>query len=169
MRKPALLCLALGAWIGSASGETLYVTDVLRLGIHAAPDTSDKPFENLVSGTPLEVLERSSSYAHVRLADGRDGWVKATYLVADMPAAARVLELEAERGGFETAAAAAKTAQTAAEEELANLRRELQTTTGSGESTQETIDRLERENQAHMERFEQYRHTLPLAWVVPAL
>ena len=169
MRKQALLCLALGAWIGSASAETLYVTDVLRLGIHAAPDTSDKPFENLVSGTALEVLERSSSYAHVRMADGREGWVKGTYLVADKPAAARVLELEAELGGFESAAAAAKTAQTAAEDELAKLRSELQTTTGSGESTQETIDRLEHENQAHMERLEQYRHTLPLAWVVPAL
>ena len=169
MRKQALLCLALGAWAGSASAETVYVTDVLRLGMHAAPDTSDKPFENLVSGTALEVLERSSSYAHVRLADGREGWVKATYLVTDKPAAARILELEAERGGFETAAAAAKTAQTAAEHELASLRHELQSTTGSAESTQETIDRLERENQAHAERFETYRYTLPMAWVVPAL
>ena len=169
MRKQALLCLALGAWVGSASAETVYVTDVLRLGMHAAPDTSDKPFENLVSGTALEVLERSSSYAHVRLADGREGWVKATYLVTDKPAAARILELEAERGGFETAAAAAKTAQTAAEHELASLRHELQSTTGSAESTQETIDRLERENQAHAERFETYRYTLPMAWVVPAL
>ena len=169
MRKQALLCLALGAWIGSASAETLYVTDVLRLGIHAAPDTSDKPFENLVSGTALEVLERSTNYAHVRMDDGREGWVKATYLVADKPAAARILELEAELGGFESAAAAAKTAQAAAEEALASLRSELQTTTGSGESSREAIDRLEHENQAHMERIEQYRYTLPLAWVVPAL
>jgi multidrug efflux pump subunit AcrA (membrane-fusion protein) len=115
------------------------------------------------------VLERSSSYAHVRLADGREGWVKATYLVADKPAAARVLELEAERGGFESAAAAAKTAQTAAEQELASLRNELQTSTGSAETIQEAIDRLERENEAHVERLEAYRHTLPLAWVVPAL
>ena len=169
MRKQALLCLALGAWAGSACAETVYVTDVLRLGMHAAPDTSDKPFENLVSGTAVEVLERSSSYAHVRLADGREGWVKATYLVAEKPAAARILELEAERGGFESAAAAAKTAQTAAEQELASLRDELQTTTGSAETIQETIDRLERENQAHAERLETYRYTLPMAWVVPAL
>jgi uncharacterized protein YgiM (DUF1202 family) len=169
MRKQALLCLALGVWFGSASAETVYVTDVLRLGMHAAADTSDKPFENLVSGTALDVLERNSSYAHVRLSDGREGWVKATYLVTDKPAAARILELEAERGGFETAAAAAKTAQTAAEQELASLRHELQSTTGSAESTQETIDRLERENQAHAERLEIYRYTLPMAWVVPAL
>lgn len=169
MRKQAVLCLALAAWVGSASAETAYVTDVLRLGMHEAPDTSDKPFENLVSGTALEVLERSSSYAHVRLPDGREGWVKGTYLVSDKPAAARVLELEAKLGGFENAATAAKTAQTAAEDQLASLRSELQSTTGSAESVQETIARLESENQAHLERFETYRHTLPFAWVAPAL
>ena len=169
MRKQALLCLALGAWIGGAAAETVYVTDSLRLGLHVAPDTSDKPFDNLLSGTPVEVLERNSSYAHVRLADGREGWVKATFLVADKPAAARVLELEEALGDVENAAAAAKTAQTTAEQELANLRGELQAKTGSSESIQETIERLERENTAHLERIEQYRNTLPLAWVIPAV
>ena len=169
MRKQAVLCLALAASVSGASAETVYVTDVLRLGMHEAPDTSDKPFENLVSGTALEVIERNSSYAHVRLQDGREGWVKGTYLVSDKPAAARVLELEAKLGGFETAAVAAKTAQTAAEDQLATLRSELQSTTGSAESVQETIARLESENQAHVERLDAYRHTLPLAWVAPAL
>jgi SH3 domain protein len=169
MRKQVLLCLVLGAWAGGAGAETVYVTDSLRLGLHATIDTSDKPIENLVSGTAVEVLERDSSFAHVRLADGREGWVKATFLVADKPAAARVLELEAQRGGFENAAAAAKTAQVAAEQQLAELRSELQTTSGSSESIKETIARLELENVAYIERLERYRHTLPLAWVLPAV
>jgi SH3 domain protein len=169
MRQHALLCLALGAWAGSAGADTVYVTDSLRLGVHAAPDTSDRPFDNLVSGTSVEVLERNSSYARVRLADGREGWVKATFLVADKPAAARVLELEAEIGGFESAAAAAKTAQAAAEHELTSLRSELKATTGSAESIQETIARLERENRAHEDRLEGYRYSMPLAWVIPAV
>jgi SH3 domain protein len=169
MRKQALLCLVLGAWAGGAGAETVYVTDSLRLGLHAAPDTSDKPFENLVSGMAVEVLERDSGFAHVRLPDGREGWVKATFLVADKPAAARVIELEAERGSLETAAAAAKTAQVAAEQQLADFRGELQATTGSSESIKETIARLERENVAYVERLESYRHTLPLVWVFPAV
>src|SRR6185436_12169046 len=90
MLKQAVLCLALGLWAGSVCAETVYVTDVLRLGLYDAPNSSDKPVENLVSGTALEVLERDASYAHVRLADGREGWVKATYLVTDKPASARV-------------------------------------------------------------------------------
>jgi SH3 domain protein len=169
MRTHALLCLAIGAWAGSAGAETVYVTDSLRLGLHAAPDTSDRPFDNLVSGTAVEVIERDSNYAHVRLADGREGWVKATFLVAEKPAAARVLELEAELGGFESAAAAAKTAQAVAEQELSGLRSELQATTGSAESIQETIERLQHENEAHEERLENYRYALPLAWVLPAV
>ena len=169
MRKQALLCLVLGAWAAGAGAETVYVTDSLRLGIHATQDTSDKPFDNLVSGTAVEVLERDSSFAHVRLPDGREGWVKATFLVADKPAAARIVELEAERGSLETAAAAAKTAQVAAEQQLADFRGELQATTGSSESIKETIARLERENVAYVERLERYRHTLPLVWVFPAV
>lgn len=167
MRK--VLCLVLGAWAAGAAAETVYVTDSLRLGLHAASDTSDRPFENLVSGTSVEVLERNPNYARVRLADGREGWVKATFLVSEKPAAARVLELEAEIGGFENAAAAAKTAQVEAEEQLAGLRSELQATTGSAETIQETIDRLMRENVAHVERLEAYRHTLPIVWVIPAV
>jgi len=169
MRKQALLCLVLGAWAGGAGAETVYVTDSLRLGLYAAADASEKPLENLVSGTAVEVLERDSNMAHVRLADGREGWVKATFLVADKPAAARIRELEAELGGFENAAAAAKTAQVTAEQQLADLRGELQATTGSSESIKETIARLERENVAYVERLEGYRNTLPLAWVFPAV
>ncbi len=169
MHKPALLCLALGAWAASADAETVYVTDSLRLGLHAAVDTSDRPFDNLVSGTAVEVLERNASYARVRLTDGREGWVKATFLVAEKPAAARVLDLEAEIGSFEHSVAAAKTAQTAAESELASLRSELRATTGSAESIQETIERLQRENSAHEAQLEGYRHALPLVWVLPAV
>jgi SH3 domain protein len=169
MRKQALLYLVLGAWAGGAGAEAVYVTDSLRLGLYAAPDASEKPLENLVSGTAVEVLERESNMAHVRLADGREGWVKATFLVADKPAAARVAELEAQLGGFENATSAAKTAQATAEHQLADLRTELQATSGSSESIKETIERLERENTAYIERLEDYRHTLPLAWVFPAV
>lgn len=169
MRKPVLLCIVLAASTAGAAAETVYVTDSLRLGLHLAPDTSDRPFENLVSGTAVEVLERNPNYARVRLSDGREGWVKATFLVAEKPAAARVLELEAEIGGYENAAAEAKTAQNAAEVELEGLRSELQATTGSAETIQETIARLERENVEHAERLEAYRHTLPIVWVIPAV
>jgi SH3 domain protein len=172
MRNAALVGLVLGASLAAfAEGETetAYVTDSLRLGLHASATTSDRAFENLVSGTVLEVLERNSNYARVRLADGREGWVKAMYLVTTKPAAARVLELEAEMSALHASAAAAKTAQATAEHELKRLTAELTSTTGSAETIQQTMARLQAENQAHEERFEANRYALPLKWVIAAL
>jgi len=151
-----------------ASAETAYVTDSLRLGIHGAADTSDRAFDNLVSGTAVEVLERNSNYARVRLTDGREGWVRATFLVATKPAAARIAELEAQVAGLEGAAAAAKAAQLAAEQELGRVTTQFQAATGSTASIEETVERLTAENRAYEERFETYRHALPVRWVVLA-
>jgi len=150
-------------------GETAYVTDSLRLGLHAAPDTSDRAFENLISGTAVDVLERNPNYARVRLSDGREGWVKGTFLVALKPAAARVAELEAEMLSLKEVATAAKTAQVAAEQDLARYTAELQAKTGSAETIQETVERLQEENRVHEEQLEAYRHSLPVKWVIPAL
>ncbi len=169
MRKFALLVFVLLGSAATAAAETAYVTDSLRLGLHAAPDTSDRPFENLVSGAAVEVLERNTNYARVRVEDGREGWVKAMYLVALKPAAARVAELEAEMARLEEAAEAAKTAQTAAEQELARHLAALQAETGSSETLQETVARLQAENREYEERFDAYRYSLPMVWVIPAI
>jgi SH3 domain protein len=165
MLKRALLAFVLGGSAVGAAAETAYVTDSLRLGIHAAADTSDQAFDNLISGTAVEVLERSGGYAHVRLADGREGWVRATFLVTTKPAAARIAELEAQVGGLEADTAAAKAAQLAAEQELARLTNQV----GSTVALQDTAQRLQTANRAYEERLEAYRYSLPLLWVIPAL
>ena len=82
------LTTALWACAAVASAETLYVTDSLRLALYESEDLSDKPLANLVSGTPVQLLERSTSLARVRTAAGEEGWVKASYLVPDKPARA---------------------------------------------------------------------------------
>ena len=81
------ICLGLLAVLPLAAiAETAYVTDNLRLGLHEAEDTSDRAFRFLDSGQPMEILSRDRNYANVRLPDGAQGWVKATYLVEDKPA-----------------------------------------------------------------------------------
>jgi hypothetical protein len=55
-----------------AAAETAYVTDSLRLGLHAAEDTSDRAFRFLDSGQAMEVLSRDRNYANVRLPDGTE-------------------------------------------------------------------------------------------------
>jgi SH3 domain protein len=152
-----------------AAAETAYVTDSLRLGLHHTDDTSDKPFENLVSGTPLEIIERNTNYAHVRTPDGQEGWVKAAYLVDGKPAQLRVAELEAELAGVRGEFDHVRNAHSSAEDELNRLSKQAATTTGSSEALQETLGRLKSENETYEARLESYRRSLPLPWVAAAL
>lgn len=168
MLERVFLVIVLCGCATAAAAETAYVTDTLRLGIHAASDTSDRPFDNLVSGTAMEVLERNANYARVRLGDGREGWVRATFLVTTKPAAARIAELEGEIATLAGDVAAAKEAQRAAEQELGRLTEQTRATTGSAEAIEDTVARLQAANRAYEQRLDAYRYTLPVAWVVLA-
>jgi SH3 domain protein len=153
----------------AASAETAYVTDSLRLGIHHTDDTSDRPFANLVSGTPLEVLERDGSYAHVRMPDGQEGWVKSNYLVIEKPAQLRVAELEAELAGLRSEVDHARDARSSAEQELHRLGKQSADSVESSTALQDTLGRLKSENEAYEARLDTYRGSLPLPWVAAAL
>lgn len=168
MRLSAVLAILLcGA--AAARAETLYVTDILRLGLHHAPDTSDEPFQNLVSGAPLEILEKTPNYDHVRTADGQDGWVKSAYLVADKPAQLRVAELEAELTRLRNEFAEARSARLVAEEEAGRLNKQMSASSDSTDAMQDTLSRLKAQNQNYEARLEGLRGSLPLAWVGAAL
>jgi SH3 domain protein len=160
-----LLC----ACAGSASAETLYVTDSLRLALYESEDTSDKPLSNLVSGTPVQLLERSTSLARVRTPAGEEGWVKASFLVPDKPAKARVAELEAELAGLRSENAEYRGARANANESAEQLARSVAASKDSADAMHEAVGKLERENAAYAARLDTYRSSLPLPWVAAAL
>jgi SH3 domain protein len=151
------------------SAETAYVTDILRLGIHRAQDTSDRAFDNLVSGTELEIIQRVPNFANVRTTDGQLGWVKSAYLVTEKPAQLRVAEVEAELARLRAELAAAKTTQSAAEQTAEQLTRQFAATTDSSNAIQQTLTRLKQENESFEARLDTYRGALPLTWVAAAL
>jgi SH3 domain protein len=154
---------------GVVWAQTAYVTDILRLGIHRAEDTSDRPFDNLVSGTELEVIERVPNYAFVRTTEGQQGWVKSAYLVAEKPAQLRVAEVEAELAVLRAGLQAAETGQRAAEQAAEQASRQHAATTSSAEAIQDTLARLKQENDGYAAQLEAYRGALPLKWVAAAL
>jgi len=163
------LAAALCACAAPALAETAYVTDSLRLGLYRSDDTSEKPIVNLVSGTPLEVLDRSTGYAHVRTPDGEEGWVKAAYLVDDKPAQLRVAELEAELAGLRGEVDRVRNTHSNAEEELTRLGKQVAVSSESNGAMQDTVGRLQHENEAYEVRLETYRGSVPLPWVGGAL
>jgi len=76
--------------------ESLYVIEQLVVGVSSTPDASGERVATLKSGDRVEVVERAGDEVQVRLANGRDGWVRASYLSADEPLRVRLAEREAE-------------------------------------------------------------------------
>jgi SH3 domain protein len=156
--------LALALVGGTAAADTAYVTDLLRLGLHAAQNTSDQPFQTLVSGTELEVLERVPNFAHVRTHEGREGWVKSAYLVEEKPARLIVSETEAALDRMRAEATRAENARVAAEAELSALLNDAESKVGKVSSMEAEITLLRAENEEYAERLETFRSAVPLTW-----
>ena len=152
-----------------ATAETAYVTDILQLGLHAAEDTSDRPFRNLQSGTELEVLTRVPNYALVETANGEQGWVRSAYLVAEKPARLRVSEVETALEIMREELETAQMARQEAEQEATRLGLNIQARANSSEAVLDTLERLKIEAEDYEQRLETYRGSIPLAWVVAAL
>jgi len=160
-----LLCTSFGA----VAQETMYVTDILQLGLHHAQDTSDTAFRNIVSGTRLTVLERVSNYARVRTTDGDEGWVRSFYLIAEKPAQLRVAEMQAEVDRLQGELDQAIAERDAATSETEKLVSEAESEIGQAISRRATVERLEQENADLTSRVALYRGALPWRWVVGAL
>lgn len=71
-----------------------YVSDKLVLNVYAEADQSGGRVATIQTGDSVDELERSGNMVHVRLEDGREGWVGANYLTSDAPAAVRLRELQ---------------------------------------------------------------------------
>lgn len=87
----AILMLACAA----AHAEQLYVIDKLVVGVYPEADSETGKLANLETGDAVEMLERADRHVRVRLSDGAEGWVRASYLTAQPPAILRLKELQA--------------------------------------------------------------------------
>ncbi len=161
----ACLLPAAAAW----PQETMYVTDIVQLGMHRAEDTSDEAFQNLVSGTEVTVLERATNFARIRTADGAEGWVRSFYLIAEKPARTRVAELESRVETLEQDLAEALADSESATAAAGNAAVGVEAERATAEAERTRLADLERENQAYFERFERYRGTIPWPWVLGAV
>ena len=92
----AHLITALGA-ANAARAEQLYVADKLVLNVYAEASQSSDKITTLETGNAVEGLERAENFVHVRLSDGREGWIGANYLTTEAPAILRLKALQAEQ------------------------------------------------------------------------
>ncbi len=89
-----LLALALAAPVVRA--DPLYVIEQLVVSVTSSPDPDGERIGQVKSGDKLEQIEREGDETHVKLANGKDGWIKSSYLTADPPLQTRLTERTAE-------------------------------------------------------------------------
>jgi hypothetical protein len=92
----ALLCLTATLASAATQAESVYVIDELVVNVTSNPGGEGDSVGTVKSGDPLEVLERQNEEAHIRLPNGAEGWIKASYLSADQPLQQRLTERTAE-------------------------------------------------------------------------
>jgi len=93
-RAWAWAALALATSVSHA--ETTYVIEQLVVAVSATTDADSQRVGQVKSGDKLEVLEREGDETHVKLSNGKDGWLKSSYLTNDPPLQARLTERTAE-------------------------------------------------------------------------
>lgn len=166
MRAALLLLLLLSSF---AMAETAYVTDNLRLGLHRAPDTSDRAFRTLESGQELEIVSRNRNYANVRLPDGIQGYVKAAYLVFEKPAKLIVEETLRANKNLKQELESIKTELAAPAATIDALKQQIAAKDEILEENAAQIEALLAENEDYQNRFGQYKYSLPFNWVAGAM
>jgi SH3 domain protein len=153
----------------AAIAETAYVTDNLRLGIHQAADTSDRPFRTLESGQEFEIISRDRNYANVRLPDGVEGYVKAAYLVFEKPAKLIVAETEAANAALRQELEDTKAAFAAPAATIESLEQQLQASQAEATATAAQIADLTEQLEGLRGRQDQFKYSMPIKWVGGAL
>jgi len=149
--------------------ETGYVTDNLRLGLHQAADTGDRAFRTLESGQSLEILSRDRNYANVQLPDGTVGYVKVAYLVFEKPAKLIVAETQAANDALRQELAELKDAFAQPAVTMAALEKKVAESDASLEESRTQIAQLGEENENYRSRHDQFKYSLPFAWVSGAM
>ncbi len=94
--RSALCLLLLGSVATAVRAETVYVVEQLVVSVSSAPDGESERVAQVKSADKLELIERQGDAAHVRLPNGKEGWIKASYISTEAPLQVRLDERTAE-------------------------------------------------------------------------
>ncbi len=92
--------LALALWsamaAGPAAAESAFVTDAITISVFESQELTGTSSQRLMSGSPVEVLQRSGEAAQIKTSTGITGWIRASNLTTKQPAALQLEALQAQ-------------------------------------------------------------------------
>lgn len=149
--------------VGSASAETMYVTDVLRLKLRSEPNDGGEVEQVILSGQALEVVSETDTWARVRLPDGAEGWVPIRYLTADRTARLKLDRLEGRFDSQKTELAALRSENIQLKRENSRLQTELSQKSRQAEEARKAYDALKEESTDYLQLKSEHQRTLKKA------
>lgn len=90
------LLIAIVFLAAPAAAKEVWVKDEVRLNVRTGAGNQFRITGALVTGDSVRILERGKGWTRVRMADGKDGWVPAGFLMDAPPAAIQMPRMEAE-------------------------------------------------------------------------
>jgi SH3 domain protein len=151
---PALLLTLALAWPAAAQERQQYISDVITLSLRDGPRNDATYLGTVKSGDRVTLLESlgPESFARIRTADGREGWVTARYLT-DEPAARTALG-DLRREINETRSRIRELGSAQSELDKARPALEL---AGQNDQLREQIEALQRSAQEAEQRFNEHK------------
>jgi hypothetical protein len=137
------------ACASAALAETVYVNDMLRVGVRKHPNSSETPITIVTTGMALDVLEHRDGYMKIRTKDGVEGWINDVYATDEVPARRRLEEITAEQKRLKEALAKERSTAAGAQKESGLLR--------------DRLTDLAKRNRALQDQLGQARSTLAMA------
>jgi hypothetical protein len=101
-----------------------HITDKMAVGLYDSPN-DEEPQRVLISGTPLEIVERSGRLCKVQLGDGDAGWLECRYVTEEKPSRVMLVEAQARIGQLWGEIEALKRQLEAKEQRIQGLQRRI--------------------------------------------
>lgn len=107
--------------ITAPAGDTVYIADVLTIGLRQSPDPKSSIIKALHSDAALEILEERDKYLRVRTATGDEGWIPKQHVSAQTPKSQTITALKTELAALKAKVQPARDATTNATAEIQAL------------------------------------------------
>lgn len=127
-----------------ARADVVYVHDQLRLGVRAAPSSSEKSIAVVKTGDALTVLGEEGDFINIRTENGLEGWVSKSYVSTEPPAQNRLVQLKQE---FEALKQKYSALQKQVNESRNESEQKLEARAQQGEQQQTELEQLKRDNE----------------------
>ncbi len=114
-------------------------------------------------------MSRNRNYANVRLPNGVEGYVKAAYLVFEKPAKLIVTETQLENERLQKELQIMKAEFAAPAATIESLKQQVTEKDAALQETSDRIAELASENEEYLDRYAQFKYSLPYKWVGGAM